>query len=283
MNIGLWTDYGALNSKKVFEAFANGASKLNYKVYLNKFCDVNVIWSVLWQGRMKNNKKIWQDAKEKNLPVIVLEVGLFNRGYTWKLGLNGVNRDAYFGPKNNDNRRAQQLNLHLEECKNYKKNKKILIACQHSLSGQWPSLEIMNSYLPNTIKEIRTYSDKEIVVRSHPRNYIITDFLKNFKNVSIEKPKKIPGSYDNYNLNVRTYYSVINYSSNPGVEAALAGIPVFTSTSSLAYDVSNKSLSNITKPIIPDRTQWLNDLAYTEWTQDEIKTGHPIKRLTDKI
>jgi hypothetical protein len=38
-------------------------------------CDVAVIWSVLWQGRMAGNKKVWDDFRSQGKPVVVLEVG----------------------------------------------------------------------------------------------------------------------------------------------------------------------------------------------------------------
>ena len=47
----------------------------------------------------------------------------------------------------------------------------------------------------------------------------------------------------------------------------------------LGYD-ANQNLDTITLPIRPDRTQWFNDLAYTEWTIDEISEGLPLKHLT---
>jgi hypothetical protein len=31
---------------------------------------------------------------------------------------------------------------------------------------------------------------------------------------------------------------------------------------------------------MPDRAQWLNDYAYTEWTVEEIAQGTPFSRLT---
>jgi hypothetical protein len=34
---------------------------------------------------------------------------------------------------------------------------------------------------------------------------------------------------------------------------------------------------------MPDRTQWLNDYAHTEYTVEEISQGIPLKRLTDKL
>jgi hypothetical protein len=61
------------------------------------------------------------------------------------------------------------------------------------------------------------------------------------------------------------------------------GIPVFTGQSSLAWDMSMKSLTNINNPLMPDREQWLNNLAYTEWSVPEISQGTPIKHLTSLL
>ena len=64
MKISLWTKYGALNSQPVFEAFRQGAQRLGYNCRENvTSADVDVIWSVLWRGRMhgiEQNKKINQ-------------------------------------------------------------------------------------------------------------------------------------------------------------------------------------------------------------------------------
>jgi hypothetical protein len=35
-------------------------------------CDVAVIWSVLWQGRMAGNKKVWDDFRSQGKPVVVV-------------------------------------------------------------------------------------------------------------------------------------------------------------------------------------------------------------------
>ena len=63
----------------------------------------------------------------------------------------------------------------------------------------------------------------------------------------------------------------------------LEGIPVFVGPCSLAYDVGNTDLSKINNPSKPDRQQWLNDLAYTEWTTKEISEGKPLLRLTSRL
>ena len=107
----LYTDHGALNSKPIFEAFAKSIIDAGHTVIYNEpyrlmghynNYDVAVIWSVLWDGRMSKNKDVWEQNRMLNKPVIVLEVGGINRGTTWKVGLNGINRDAYFGEQDND-------------------------------------------------------------------------------------------------------------------------------------------------------------------------------------
>ena len=62
-------------------------------------------------------------------------------------------------------------------------------------------------------------------------------------------------------------------------------VPAFVSPSSLAYDVGNDIdfLHDIENPIMPDRIQWRNDYAWTEFTIEEIKQGLPLNRLTSRI
>ena len=278
MIFGIWTANGALNSKPVFEAFQTGLKKLGHTVKLNQSGDVEVIWSVLWRGRMLRNKSIWDTAKANNKPVIVLEVGGFYRGNTWKVGLNGVNGDAYFGLKGNDSTRANKLNLFLHPWNS--KGSAILIACQHKQSGQWAEKDY-DEWLTSTIKSIKKNTDRQIILRPHPRYLLSQQRFLNDKKILIQNPKKLPGTYDDYDFKLQNIFAVFNFSSNPGINAAIQGIPVFVSPSSLAWDVSNKKIENLNKIEFPDRQQWLNDLAYTEWHLDEIATGLPILRLTD--
>jgi hypothetical protein len=77
-------------------------------------------------------------------------------------------------------------------------------------------------------------------------------------------------------------WATISYSSNPGTHSCINGVPAFVSTHSLAYSVGNDIdfLHDIENPLMPDRSQWLNDYAHTEWTIEEISQGVPIKSLT---
>lgn len=282
MKFSLWTQYGALNSKSVFDAFRHSLLEAGHSVVENTVdSDVEVIWSVLWQGRMQGNEAIWRRARSAGKPVIVLEVGSIRRGTTWKVGLNGINRDAYFGPAGNSDARARQLGLRLADWRT-NENGPILICAQHSHSEQWHSMPPVSNWVIQTIDTIRQYTDRHIVVRPHPRCPLPSIELE-FKNVTRQQPLKVPGTYDDFDFKYANAWAVVNWSSNPAVEAVRNGIPVFVGPSSLAWDVGNQSIETINNPLRPERQQWLNDLAHTEWTVEEIQQGLPLKQLTERL
>ena len=281
MKFSLWRQYGALNSQPVWDAFAQSVRLLEHEtVDNNPNADVDVIWSVLWQGRMARNREIWLRAKKNNKPIIVIEVGGIQRGTTWRVGLGGVNRDAYFAPTGNDNTRAAKLRLNLKpwrETGDY-----VMICGQHDRSQQWHKLAPTPKWLEQQIAQLREHTDRPIVIRPHPRSPL-SKINKRFKDVVLQRPQKQTGTYDDYDIQFKDAWAVISWSSNPGIHATLNGIPAFTGPSSLAWPVANSDYSQIESPLMPDRTQWLNDYAHTEYTLDEIAQGIPLNYLTKKI
>ena len=107
MKLEVWTQYGPLNSEPIFKAFIKSLQDAGDQVVLNQSsdADVAVIWSVLWLGRMRNYKEIWQRYRQANKPVIVLEVGGLRRNKSFKIAINGVNRKADFANQEVDDKR----------------------------------------------------------------------------------------------------------------------------------------------------------------------------------
>ena len=283
MKFSLWTQYGALNSKPIFDAFRLGCHSLGFTCVDNSDdADVDVIWSVLFSGRMAANKAIWERNTSNAKPTIVLEVGGINRGTTWKVGLNGINRDAYFGPCGNNDDRHRLLGLSLKPWRTH--GEYILICGQHDKSLQWRDMPAMSTWGMNTIDTIRAHTDRPIVFRAHPR-CPLPNIEHEFKNVHRQKPAKLNGTYDDFDMSFNRVHAVVSYSSNPGIHSILNGVPAFVGTSSLAYDVGNDIdfLHDVEAPLMPNRQQWLNDYAHTEWTVQEITAGIPLKNLTSEF
>jgi hypothetical protein len=279
MKFSLWTAYGALNSKPVFDAFEHSLISNGHTVTRNDSnTDVNVIWSVLFNGRMAGNQTIWEQKK----PTIVLEVGGINRGTTWKVGLNGINRDAYFGEQDNDRSRADHLGL---VCKPWRSNGDFILICgQHDKSLQWQGMPRMSNWFLETYDEIRKYTQRPIVFRPHPRCRL-DHIERGLKNVYRQEPNHIANTYDNFDMGFDNVWATVSYSSNPGTHSCINGVPAFVSTHSLAYSAGNDIdfLHDIENPMMPERQQWLNDYAHTEYTIEEISQGLALKNLTNRL
>jgi hypothetical protein len=240
---------------------------------MDSSADVAVIWSMLWAGRMKPNQDIWNLYRSTGRPVVVVEVGMLRRGFTWKLGINGTGIDAYYGAEPIPNR-ASKLGISFSPWTDSGYN--IVVACQRSDSEQWAGQPPTVAWLTETARKIRQYSDKPIVIRPHPRQRI-----SNIPGCVIESPRPIPGTYDSFDYNqcLKTTWAVINHNSGPGSQAIINGVPAFVGASSLAAPVANLDLTQIENPLRPDRTQWIEQLAHTEWTTAEIESGVPLQRL----
>ena len=267
---------GALNSAPVFAALEQGIKNTGFSV-VDSGQDVDVIWSVLWHGRMQANQLIYNQCRAKRKPVMIIEVGNLIRGTTWRISLDHIHGLGIFGNSENlDQVRPKTLGVELKPVDD-DRNNKILIACQHERSLQWEGQSSMAEWVKQKVAEIRKFTDKSVVVRPHPRS----PASLNIQGVTVEQPKKIPNSYDSFDINYK-YHCVINHNSGPAVQAAISGIPVICDHTSLAFDVSDV-IENIDRPTLPDRTQWFVKLCHTEWTVQEISTGVPIQRLVTAL
>lgn len=272
MRFRLYREYGALNSVPVFDAFEQGLRSLGHEVVTDNE-EVAVIWSVLWAGRMSRNQFIYKNCKKNNIPIVIIEVGNFKRGETWRISLDNINGLGTFGNKINlDPDRPKKMGISLLP---YKENRRseILIAAQHEQSLQWEGMPPMKNWCENIIKEIKAVTTRPIVVRPHPR----CSFSLSIPGVTVERPQKLPNTYDSFDINYN-YHLVINHNSGPAIQAAIQGVPVFCDSSSLAAPLSIK-WENLENPALPDRNEWFLQLCHTEWTVDEIRQGIPLARL----
>ena len=277
MKIAYFPNQIALNAKPVLDAFLQGCAWLDIETVPNSMdADAAVIWSVLWHGRMRENESIYRLYRQQNKPVFVLEVGMLRRGSTWKLGLNGTWAGCYPGKIKLN--RAEELGLSLEPWRDDGIN--IVVACQRSDSEQWASQPPSEVWLNDTVRSIRQHSERPIIIRPHPRQRIT-----NIPGAVIEQPKSLVNTYDGFDYDrvLNQAWAVVNHNSGPGAQAIIAGVPAFVGSTSLALPVANTDLAQIENPQRPDRQQWLNELAHSEWTVKELATGNPLNRLLHAV
>lgn len=78
--------------------------------------DAAVIWSVLWNGRMAGNQQVFAHYRNQNKPVVILDVGALHREITWKVSVNHITAQGFYGHHDNlDLDRPLRLGVSLAE------------------------------------------------------------------------------------------------------------------------------------------------------------------------
>lgn len=236
--------------------------------------DAAVIWSVLWNGRMKANQQVYEHYRAQGKPVIVIEIGALYRGDTWKVSVNHVTAQGYYGHLTNlDFDRPRKLKISLATQVQSKPN--IIIALQHTKSLQVAGIPDMSEWLTTTIGILRNNSDRPITIRPHPRCKMLLPPLP--PGVSVESPRPVLNTYDSFDMHFDCH-AVVNYNSGPGIQAAIAGVRPIVDNTSLAYPVGI-GFADIEQPYTINRDLWLAQICHTEYTIEELRRGIWLKRI----
>lgn len=146
----------------------------------------------------------------------------------------------------------------------------ILICLQRNGGWSMKNLDVM-SWCNSTIQEIKKYTDRPIVVRPHPGDKKVTQYLR------INSPGVKISQNDNIVDDLMSAWATVTYNSSPGVASVIEGVPVFVTDPipevSQAYDVANFDLSQIENPRRPDRQQWIEKISMCHFNFDDLRKG----------
>ena len=156
----------------------------------------------------------------------------------------------------------------------------ILICLQRNGGWSMGGLDVMQ-WCNSTIKTIRKYSDRPIVVRAHPGDKRARQYLRlNHPNVRISNSISIEDDFINA-------WAVVTYNSSPGVAAAIEGVPVFVTDPnpkiSQAVDVANTNLKNIENPKMPERQSWIEKVSMSHFSFADLKQGKAWEIIREYI
>jgi hypothetical protein len=275
MRVAYFPNQCAQNSTEPLQALMHSLRRAGHVMAENSLdADAAVVWSVLWHGRMAANQSAYMHYRALGRPVIVMDVGALYRGNTWKIALNHITADGYYGHKENlDWDRPRRLGISLAI--NLSRNPGILLAGQHPKSLQVADLGSQEIWATKRFQELRTVTDRPIFYRPHPRATVYKDRLP--AELTVINPQPVAGTYDHFDMHF-DYHAVVNHNSGPGIQAAIAGTRPLVDSTSLAAPVGIK-LDRIEEPYTTDRDQWLVEICHTEYTVQEIEQGLWLKRL----
>ena len=278
-NVAYFPLQAAGNSGPVMAALLESLQHAGIRTEENSMTsDAVIIWSVLWSGRMIKNREIYQHYRSLGRPVIVIDIGSLRRGVTWKVAINNITAQGYYGHTQTlDWDRPTRLAVSLGTAE--RSGSHVIIAAQNSASLQVQDLESMESWIAQQVALIRAHTDRVIRVRPHPRSRLAVSKLPT--NVTVEFPRRVPNTYDSFDMRFDCH-AMINFNSGPGIQAAVQGVRPIVDSSSLAHPVS-VSIQDIERPYDINRDQWLAEICHTEYTVEEIAQGLWLKRLSDRL
>ena len=116
-----------------------------------------------------------------------------------------------------------------------------------------------DQWIDETVSKIKSFTDREIKIRKRPEPRVDRVVLNIFKDFIKDDT-----------------FCVVGYSSNALVEAAMHDIPVISLGHSATKSLYSYQLQDIEKikPAYPsDKQAWLNHLAYSQFTREELLSG----------
>lgn len=191
--------------------------------------------------------------------VVVLETGYLRRGDGpqdyYAAGLGGLNGRADFRNQQSPCDRWEALGIDL---KPWGAGEAILLAAQVPWDA---SVEMVDytGWLFGTVARIKAMTTRPILFRPHPKARL----------------PRIEGlGYSEGPIRWEDIHAVVTYSSNLAVEGIIEGVPaIVDDPGAMSCAVANRHLGALENPVRPDRRQWAYDLAYTQWTPQEMAEG----------
>ena len=242
-------------------------------------------------------------AKKKGIHIITFDGGILSSfGNTvthpqhhWRVSLYSPMNNGDFLNKNSPGDRWESMkklwNVQNDPWRKSNQDDPILFVLQPKDNWSMDELDPIDWFM-EVYGRLRPITERKFLIRPHPNH--MAQMIKR-KNEFPEDCTLIEGqtSYKgdekkyyrfNFQEAITNCHAVVTHNSTASIDSCVRGIPTFvTSDLAICWPVANKDLNNIETPEYPDRTQWLNNIGYMQWTTDEIRNGKVFKRFKEKL
>lgn len=236
-------------------------------------------------SHLKLRDRVIKDQIKNNRFVLTADSNLFlyanstNTPHHYlRYSFNGVfpNTGIYFD-KEIDSSRWQQIGRDLNiSLKDYRTGGNHILLCLQRNGGWSMGATNIQGWAVDTIKTIRQYSDRPIIIRPHPGDkqskLILTP---GHPQCNLPFSKDITLSVNESLIDdLKNCWAAVNYNSSPVVGAAIEGIPIFVAdkAKSQCAEIAN-DLENIENPTMFDRQQWIERISMFHWKFEELSNG----------
>lgn len=148
----------------------------------------------------------------------------------------------------------------------------ILITLQRPLGWSMRGFDLAQ-WLERTFSEIRKHSDRPIVIRWHPGDW--KNFPK-YQDMLSQYQARVSPQEKHILEDLVDCWALVCHNSTPSAVATIEGVPAFI-TDDPAYcqagPMVNTDFSQLENPVMPNREQWIKQLAQCHWSFEDLRSG----------
>jgi len=250
-------------------------------------CDVAVMQGFVHKDITPPHLQLRKRILDNHKNVIVIDSNLFQfanaelANYYLRYSLNGIfpTTGFYFDNKI-DTARWQSISNKLNiELKNDRTSGDHILICLQRVDGWSMGSTSVQDWLDHTVKKIKKYSNRPIIVRKHPGDRK-QDHLKFSSQYTISTASKLVDDLKNC-------WATVIYNSSPGIASLINGVPVFvtdqTPQQSQTWPVCNTDLRLVENPIMHNRTEWIHRISQSHWNDDEVASGQAWTFIRERL
>jgi len=193
----------------------------------------------------------------------------------WRFSVDAFQPMAYFQKKSRPSDRWDALGISMRP--RYTEGEYILFAGKSQKYCDWWRLGDANKFAAKIIARIRKCTKKPIIYRPKP----------SFKNATPIEGTIFSGPNKKIYAELDRVHCLVTHGSNASLDAIFFGIPAISLGECIANPVANAELINLKKelffPSESERLQWAYDLAYCQWTLEELKNGEAMQYLKEQL
>jgi len=178
-----------------------------------------------------------------------------------------------------------QKNLKIDHMPMRRKGKTIVLCCQRNGGWSMGGYDLM-TWIIDTVREIRRYSDRLIIVRPHPGDKKSVEYLHSrHSRISSLKDVKVSPFGRPLEEDLAKAWAVVNHNSSSIVGPIIQGYYAFATDpkKSQCREVVNTNLKNIETPKEYNREAWLERISMFHWNFEELQSGEAWRHMRQYV
>ena len=225
----------------------------------------------VFYGYTATLRRVMADFRGSGRTAVYIDLGYWGReglrGHH-KVAVNARHPTDYFQARTHDPKRIAKFGINP---KPWRKGRNILLAGMGEKAAEAEGFKV-EVFEREAIAALRKVTDRPIVYRPKP---------------SWLQARPIPGTLyspkaHDVAVTLADCHAVVTHHSNVAVEGLCAGVPSFC-WKGVAAPLSLQDLARIEEPYYPEaRDQWAADIAWTQWSVDEMERGLAWRYLKDE-